>query len=132
MEPRAAFGVRRIPAAPCTFLQSRRDCDLQPRAASPRATLGMTGEVISTPKGLWPVRAAPSFRLAAILSGLWTPWPGLPRVARGLATLGWRTQSLWDWKCVSDACIPALSAASSLAGRKAPEYGALQTLRAVR
>jgi len=68
-EPRAAFGVR--PAcrrlrnvsvlrkreqapAPYTHLQSQRDCVLQPRVASLRATLGLRWHRSSTLKGLRP------------------------------------------------------------------------------
>src|SRR5882724_11566065 len=34
--------------------QSQRDCALQPRVGSPRATLGNRANRLSTPSGLWP------------------------------------------------------------------------------
>src|SRR5216684_8420377 len=48
------FGVRPVLSAPYTHFQSQRDCVLQPRVASLRATLGKRPRRPSTLKGLWP------------------------------------------------------------------------------
>ena len=65
-----------------------------------RATLGKSGNAGSTPTGLrlWPIAEA---------QPLWG-WFRLVRFTQGssfLATLGWRTQSSWDWRPPStDSC----------------------------
>ena len=63
----------------------------QPRVGAAATTLGAQREIIFNPNGV-----ASSGPRAATVSGLMMSG----RVTQGssfLATLGWKTQSLWDW-----------------------------------
>src|SRR5437899_6576088 len=58
-----------------------------------RATLGLSWQDEPTPNGVAPEGGEHGHNPVGVETGL----ARFPRVARRLATLGWRTQSLWDW-----------------------------------
>src|SRR5258707_15793 len=87
-----------LEAAPYTYLQSQRDCVLQPRVASNELPWGKWSNGITTPTGLRVGRwcwSRPCGRNPVGLRGCFAV-AVCPRVARKLATLGFEPESLWD------------------------------------
>src|SRR5437899_391393 len=79
-----------------------------------RATLGWLGQNVSPPTGLWLPVSVPGRNPVGVDGRLPRPSQGsscLPpplRDGAARATLGWRTQSLWDWpKSRSDLWVTA-------------------------
>jgi hypothetical protein len=100
---RRAFALSTSLGVRC--VESQRDSGIKPRVASQRATLGKPSGTAPTPTGLRrlihgpghnPFRVEPHFIM-------------MTQGSSCLATLGWRTQSLWDCPKEEDLLSPALS-----------------------
>jgi hypothetical protein len=74
-----------------TGAQSRRDCVLQPRVASLRATLGTCGRIATNPE-----RVAPSLNIASRNPFRVVDSVVFTQGCSFLATLGFEAESLWD------------------------------------
>jgi len=92
---RASFWSVRVLCAPYTRfsrLESQRDSVPKPRVARNELPWGIGGRCAKPQRGC-------AFVLSERRNPVWG-WFHLPHSAQGssfLATLGWRTQSLWDW-----------------------------------